>query len=191
MSELLTINTEQDIPKQTVIEPLPLFGEDHFMLQQSLPEYTEALPNPIMNKLIDRLKVTMRMYNGLGLSANQCGVATRVFVMYEDKFMTKPIACINPQIVGWADEKEKMKEGCLSYPGLYLLVPRSSWLVVEYTTPNGERVQTKLEGVAAQCFAHEVDHMNGVRFADYVGPLALKLAKQRRDKMIKRVSRKK
>mgnify|MGYP003341479938 CR=1 FL=1 len=72
MSEILTINTEQDILKEETINPLPLYDENHPMLKQFIPEYdVTRLPNPVVSNLISRLKLTMKNYNGLGLSANR------------------------------------------------------------------------------------------------------------------------
>ncbi len=72
--ELLVIDTSKAVSQNEVIEPLPLYGEGFEMLYKSIPEYTDVLPNPLMNKLVQRLKLTMKLYNGIGLSANQCGV---------------------------------------------------------------------------------------------------------------------
>jgi len=188
MTEILTFNTESESTQIDVIEPLPLFAEDYYMLKTPMPAYTEQLPNPIMTRLIERLNMTMKLYGGIGLSANQCGVAVRVFVIGTQDMK---IACINPRIVGWSDDKQKVKEGCLSYPGLYLMVEREPWVIAEFETVDGKTVQTKLEGLNAQVYLHELDHMNGVRFADHVGPLALNMAKKRRDKMMKRIVRSK
>ena len=62
---------------------------------------------------------------------------------------------------------------------------------VEFWTEEGKQVQTRLEGLSARCFAHELDHLNGVKFVDYVGPVALKMAKKKQHKMIKRYERSK
>lgn len=185
MSDILTINTEENVV-QDKIEPLPLYDDNFSMLEDEIPEYTELLPNPIMTKLIKRLKMTMKLHGGLGLSANQCGVYERVFVMgYEDNVF----ACINPKVIEQSSELEKSKEGCLSYPGMFLNVPRPKWIIAEYTDENGQRLQTKFEGLTARCFLHELDHMNGVRFVDHVGPVAIRMARQKQTKNIKKMQR--
>jgi peptide deformylase len=92
MSEVLTINTESGIVQEEKIEPLTVFDDRHPFLNTELPEYTEQLPNKRMTTLIKRLKMTMKLYGGIGLSANQCGLKDRVFVMGTDQFQ---IACIN------------------------------------------------------------------------------------------------
>jgi peptide deformylase len=186
MSEVLTFNTEDDTIKSERIEPLPLYDDNFAMLRESMPEYTDVLPNPIMSKLISRLKITMKKFGGIGLSANQCGVYERVFVMgHEDSVFV----CINPKIVETSEDVVKEKEGCLSYPGMSLSVKRPSWIVAEFTNENGETQRMKFEGITARCFLHELDHMNGVRFVDHVGPVAIRLAKQKQEKTMKKYQR--
>lgn len=183
MSEFLTIDTGTNTVKQEKIEPLPLYDENYFMLKQNMPEMNLSLINSaVTQKLIKRLKLTMAMYNGIGLSANQCGVAERVFVIGE-------FVCINPKIIGCSAEVEKVKEGCLSYPGLFVMIPRNKWIDVEYIDENGQVQQRHFEGVTAQAYQHELDHMNGVSFVDKVGPVTMRLARQKQQKLIKKIKR--
>lgn len=185
MSEILTINTDLAVQQapSTVIEPLSVYDDNHPMLRHCIPEYKNAIPNPIMSNLVARLKMTMKLYGGVGLSANQCGVLERVFVIGTDQFQ---MACINPKIISESEKKTKDNEGCLSYPGLYLKVERPETILVEFTNENGETRQVELSGLTARCFQHELDHLNGVRFVEHVGPVALKLAKQKQSKLIKK-----
>jgi peptide deformylase len=105
MSDILTINTEEMVEER--LDPLPLYDDNFPMLEDEIPEYNDPLPNHIMTKLIKRLKMTMKLHGGLGLSANQCGVYERVFVMgYEDNIF----ACINPKVVEQSSEIEKIKK---------------------------------------------------------------------------------
>jgi peptide deformylase len=186
MSEVLTFNTEDDTIKSEQVQPLPLYDDNHIMLREVMPEYKDHLPNPIMSKLVARLKMTMKKYGGIGLSANQCGVYERVFVMgHEDNIFV----CINPKVVEVSDDIAKEREGCLSYPGMSLAIKRPSWIVAEFTNENGETQQMKFEGITARCYLHELDHMNGVRFVDHVGPVAIRLAKQKQEKTMKKFQR--
>lgn len=187
MSEFLTINTDSGNVVEEEILTLPLYGENHDLLSKVMPEYLEPLPNPGMTKLIKRMKMTMKKYNGLGLSANQCGLEARVFVIGTDQFQ---LACINPKITEVSFEKHKIKEGCLSYPGLFLMIDRHETIEVEYTDENGKQVKQLMEGITAQCFQHELDHLNGIKMEEHVGPLSLSMAKKRRDKVLKKVMRK-
>lgn len=184
--ELITINTETAVAKQERVEPLPLYDDDYYMLSQVMPEYTDPLPNALMTNLIKRLKGTMKQYNGLGLAANQCGVQQRVFVMGANDFQ---MACINPKVVATSIEQDKQGEGCLSFPGLNLKVERPEWIEAEFTDENGQVQKMKMEGVTARCFLHELDHMNGVKFTQRVKPVALQLAKQKQEKLKKKVKR--
>ena len=185
--EIFTIDTGANLPQEQKVEPLPLFDDNHPMLSKPIPEYTQPLPNPNMNLLINRLKMTMKQFSGLGLSANQCGVFERVFVIGSEHFQ---FACINPKIIDQSAEMIKDNEGCLSYPALYLKIARPSWIMASFYNENGEKVDMKMEGLTARCFQHELDHMNGVRFIEHVGPVSLRLAKQKQDKIIKTITRK-
>lgn len=191
MSEILesiVIDTSSGLSqiKEVKVEPLPLYDENHPMLRQPIPEYKQPVPNPVMDLLIKRLKMTMKLYGGVGLSANQCGVFERVFVIGTEHFQ---IACINPRIVGKAPSTVKAEEGCLSYPGLFLKIDRPDWIDVEFTDEIGAVKQMRLEGVTARCFQHELDHMNGIRMIEYVGPVALQMARKKQEKIIKKIVR--
>lgn len=183
---ILVINTETEQVKQKVIEPLPLYGEDYYMLGQVMPEYKDVLPNPIMTNLVERLKMTMKKFGGIGLSANQCGVAARVFVIGTDDFQ---MVCINPKVIEKSNSAVRENEGCLSYPGMYLKIARPSWIEVEYLDENGQLHQETLNGVTARCFLHELDHMNGVRYIQHVGPVAIRMAKKKVEKMFRQVKK--
>ena len=185
MSEILTIDTSAGIQQVEQINPLRVYGEDYFMLGQKMPEYTKGFPAPAMVTLAKRMKMTMKLYSGLGLSANQCGVAERMFVIGTDEVQ---IVCINPKVIAQGD-MVKDKEGCLSFPGLFLNVERPQWIEVEFTDEFGEVKAARLEGLSARCFLHELDHLNGVRYTSHVKPLALKMARQRATKLVKKIIR--
>ena len=185
MSEILTIDASAGVQQVDRIDPLPVFGEDHPLLMKRIPEYTGGYPAPALVKLAKRLKMTMKLYSGLGLSANQCGISERIFVMGTDEFQ---LVCINPKVLEYGTDI-KGKEGCLSFPGLFLNVDRPEWIVVEYTDENGVVNQTKLEGISARCFLHELDHLNGIKYTTLVKPLALKMARQKATKIVKKIIR--
>ena len=187
MSDTLVIDTSAGLVTEDRIEPLPLYGEDHPMLKQKIPEFTGKLPLKAMTTLVKRLKMTMKLYGGIGLSANQCGVFERVFVIGTDDFQ---LACINPKIVEIEGSPEKVKEGCLSFPGLFLTIQRPSVIIAEWLEETGELKRARLSGITAQCFQHELDHMNGVQFTSHAKPVALQMARKKQDKMIKKIVRK-
>jgi peptide deformylase len=186
MSEFLTIDTTSGIVTEERIEPLNIFGENHPMLSVPIPEYREAIPNPSMKNLVAKLKMTMKLYNGIGLSANQCGIFQRVFVIGTEHFQ---IACINPKVVAQSEELSRENEGCLSFPGMFMKIERPTWVDAEFYDETGAFKQLRLEGLTAKCFLHELDHMNGVKFVEHAGPLAIQMARQRQGKLVKQLVR--
>jgi len=186
MSEFLTIDTASGVVTEEKIEPLRIFGENHPMLSVPIPEYTEAIPNPSMKNLVARLKMTMKMYNGIGLSANQCGIFQRVFVIGTEHFQ---IACINPKVVAKSEDLSRENEGCLSFPGMFMKIERPTWVDAEFYDETGAFKQIRLEGLTAKCYLHELDHMNGVKFIEHAGPLAVQMARQRQGKLVKQLIR--
>jgi peptide deformylase len=187
MSTVLTFNTEEDIVKEEEILPLTLYDDNHPMLSRVVPEYDiRNLPNPNIIKTVKRLKMTMKLHNGMGLSANQCGLFERVFVIGTEHFQ---LVCINPKIVEQSEEMIKDAEGCLSFPGLSVKINRASWITAEYYDESGKLHNVKMEGLTARCYQHELDHMNGVKFTTYVKPVALQLARDKQKKLIKKIKR--
>ena len=185
--EVLVINTADTLVKPKVLQPLPLFNEHFPLLSQKMPEYTESLPNNQMNTLVEQMKMTLKKFGGIGLSANQCGMPIRMFIIGHEDFN---MVCINPKVLMESDEVVKSDEGCLSFPALFCKIERPQWIKVEFTNEHGQVVQTKLEGLTARCYLHELDHMNGIKFTSYVGPVALKMAKAKQEKRIKTAIRK-
>lgn len=191
MSDILTIDTAVAAGVKTPeekVEPLQVFDDKLPMLSEMIPEYVGVLPNNDMTLLVKRMKMTMKLYSGLGLSANQCAVKQRVFVIGTDQFQ---MACINPKVIEVSEELVKDTEGCLSFPAFFLNFPRPKWVEVEYTNELGERKQTRLEGLTARCFLHELDHLNGVKFTSYVGAASILQAVRKQQKLIKKIVRRK
>lgn len=188
MSQILKLNTvDPKYQQEKEVEPFPLYDENHPMMKQRIPEYDiTLLPNPVMTHTINRLKMTMKLYNGLGLSANQCGVFERVFIVGNEEIV---IVCINPKVIKVSEDLIKDNEGCLSFPGLFLKIERASSVEVEYYDLQGKKYNTTFTGLTARCFLHELDHMNGITMDKHVKPLALKMAKDKQGKLFKRVKR--
>jgi peptide deformylase len=106
---------------------------------------------------------TMQKEKGMGLAANQCGFNLRLFVMrIEDKFYH----CFNPEIVECSDEQVNLTEGCLSFIGQFCEVVRPKKIFVRYFSSKGEETVEWLDGWAARCFQHELDHLNGLTMFD-------------------------
>jgi peptide deformylase len=115
---------------------------------------------------------------GIGLAANQVGLAKRVFVMGSNNIpgFPAPFALFNPRIIESSTELILDQEGCLSYPGLFLMVKRPTWVVAEYQDSQGNTKEIKIDGYLAKCFQHELDHLDGVCFVDKVSQMKLNLA---------------
>jgi peptide deformylase len=139
----------------------------------------------------DNLIETMEGCAGVGLSANQCGVMERVFVMYSDIKKKEIIACFNPKIVTESDDSILMDEGCLSYPGIWLKVKRPDGIEATYEDEHGELQELALFGLECRVFQHEMDHMEGSDFTKKVSKLRLSRAKKRLQKTKKFLDRSK
>ena len=113
------------------------------------------------------LKDNMIHHKGVGLSANQLGINERVFVMIRDLEYNEILTCFNPRIIKQSRKQVVMKEGCLSYPDLFIEIERSESIVVKYEDKDKVDHKIKLNGFAARVFLHEYDHMQGINFTDY------------------------
>ena len=120
--------------------------------------------------LMDDMLETMYDAPGIGLAAPQIGISKRVIVMdcSDDDDNPKPIKMANPEILELSEEKSKMEEGCLSIPGHNGEVTRPIALKVRYLDEQNETCELSCEGLLAVCIQHEVDHLNGVLFIDYL-----------------------
>lgn len=146
-----------------------------FMALQSepLPEFDFGnayvlaidLSNVLLNKMIS--------LSGVGLSANQVGIPVKVFVFGKPgDFDT----AINSNIIGYSKEKVAIKEGCLSFPGLWLTISRPIVIVASYQTVLGETKTVEIGGLTSRIFQHEYDHMMGRNFLQLASPLKLSMA---------------
>ena len=122
----------------------------------------------------------MERFGGIGLSANQLGLPYRVFVMRTADSGIK--AFFNPEITKLSKETELMKEGCLSFPDIYLMIKRPSAIELEYSDADGERHTLQLEGMGSRCVQHELDHLNGIIFLQRASKLKLERAIKSRPK---------
>jgi peptide deformylase len=133
----------------------------------------------------------MAKYGGLGLSANQVGLPYRMFIMggHPEIEDGKVRSVFNPIINDISQESVMLKEGCLSFPFLFLGIKRPKWCSVRYTDQNGEEVEETLHGMSARIFMHENEHMNGYVFTDLVSKLKLERAEKAKTKMIKEIKK--
>ena len=134
---------------------------------------------------------TMKNYGGIGLSANQVGKPYRLFVMGDNVNINKgqKWVCINPEITNISKETIRYKEGCLTFPFLFLDIERPQKIKVKYLNEQLETVEEEFDGIVSSCYQHELDHMQGTVFTELVSKLKLNMALKKRDKEIKRVTK--
>ena len=148
--------------------------------------------------LSNKMFKTMNKYSGLGLSANQCGLPFRMFVMGDNLLLEngEKLAAFNPKIIEKlpSDERYKeeilMKEGCLTFPFLFLNINRPRIVEVEYEDVEGKVIKKDLDGMFSRIYQHEYDHMQGIIFTDRVSKLKLDMAKKKQIKMVKEYAKK-
>ena len=159
---------------------LKLVNEDNEILRVPAQPWDFAVDGD-PNDLIRRMSKVMIENTGIGLAAPQVGINKRIFVMGNE---AKLYACINPEIIeGQGNVSDK--EGCLSFPELWLTVKRYETIKVKYYNAVGEEVITEFTGLIARVFQHERDHLDGICFDTKVGPVSLDFAKQKRKKKLK------
>ena len=137
-----------------------------------------------LRRLIDDMLETMYDAPGIGLAATQVDVHQRLLVLDISEEHTEPQAFINPEILS-AEGSQIYQEGCLSVPGIYADVKRANSITVKALDRDGQPFELAADGLLAVCIQHEIDHLDGKVFVDYLSPLkrALvrkKLAKQRK-----------
>ena len=160
-----------------------LIESNHWTLNVPIDQCSTDLDR---EELARDLIETMKEFNGLGLSANQVGIKERAFVMYKDVNKRETLACFNPHVLEYSEEKILMDEGCLSYPGLWLKISRPSAVIVEFENESGENEQFQLYGLESRIFQHEMDHMQGTNFTKRVSKLKLDMGKKRAAKQKKK-----
>ena len=135
-------------------------------------------------KLMDDMLQTMYSANGIGLAAIQIGVPKRIIVMDINKEADKknPLYFVNPVIKNKDSKKSTYEEGCLSVPNQFAEIDRPKNCEVEYLDYNGNKKILKAEGLLATCIQHEMDHLEGILFIDY-------LSKLKKSIIIKRLSK--
>jgi len=152
------------------------------ILTERMPEFDFA--NPVMDpiELEKELIETMFAHNGIGLSANQAGIRTRVFVMGHIDIPDQAKAFFNPIIVANVDQMSDYEEGCLSFPDIYVKLKRPASIKVKYQNSKGEEQFAILEGLECRCFLHEFDHLEGITFQDRASTLKWALAVKKSQK---------
>ena len=135
-------------------------------------------------KLMDDMLETMYAANGIGLAAIQIGIPKRIIVMdiSNNENKKEPIYFVNPIIKNKDNSKMTYEEGCLSVPNQFAEIDRPKKCEIDYLDYNGKKKTLKAEGLLATCIQHEMDHLEGVLFIDY-------LSKLKKSMIIKKLSK--
>ncbi|MGB8623351.1 MAG: peptide deformylase [Paracoccaceae bacterium] len=139
-----------------------------------------------LRKLADDMLETMYDAPGIGLAAPQVGVMTRLLVMdcvKEEGAAPRPMALFNPEITWASDDVAVYEEGCLSIPDQYAEVERPAEVRVRWTDRNGEEQEEHFAELWATCVQHEIDHLNGKLFIDYLKPLRRQMITRKMQKL--------
>ena len=150
--------------RQILTEP------NKILRQKSLPVETVDTD---LQKLMDDMLETMYAAPGIGLAAIQVGVPKRVIVLDIDQKegQKKPLFFVNPEIIKKSENNSIYEEGCLSVPGQFAEIERPEKCHIKFLNYFGETKEIKAEGMLATCIQHEIDHLEGILFIDYLSKL--------------------
>ena len=143
-------------------------------------------------ELSDDMLETMYHAPGIGLAAPQIGVLNRIIVMdceKDDAANRKPIVMINPEIVYSSDEESTYEEGCLSIPEQFAEIKRPTSVQVRRLDTNGTEQEQEFQGLWSTCVQHEIDHLNGKLFIDYLGTIKRQLITRKMQKFKREMTR--
>ena len=135
-----------------------------------------------IKRLVDDMFETMIDSHGIGLAASQVDVHQRVIVMDLMEDGSQPRVFINPEIEVLNDTTEPYDEGCLSVPGFYETVARPSNVMISALDREGKPFKEKASGLLAICIQHEIDHLEGKLFVDYLSPLKRQIIRKKMKK---------
>lgn len=147
---------------------------------------TKATPvtdvNDDIREIISNMFDTMYDENGVGLAATQVNIHQRIVVIDVSENKDQPYVLINPEIIKKSADTLVNEEGCLSVPGCYAKVDRSTAVTVKALDKNGKEFTLDGEELLAICIQHELDHLNGILFVDYLSPLKRQRFKKKLEK---------
>ena len=156
-----------------------LVEEASKVLRQPPLEFDFENPPEDPKEIEKNMAEAMDKFGGLGLSANQVGLPYRMFVM---RTQDGTQAFFNPELTKVSQETDLLKEGCLSFPDIYLMIKRSKVVEMKYQDADGEEHLTTLDGIGARCVQHDIDHLNGILFLQRASSLKLERALKARPK---------
>jgi peptide deformylase len=148
--------------------PVYLYGSD--VLKKKAKKVTEVTDADI--KLIHDMFDTMHHANGIGLAANQVGELKQILVIDVSEMEAgkgiQPMVVINPEIIAESEEDTEYEEGCLSIPDIREKVWRPEKISLRYNDINMKEIETEAGGILSRVLQHEIDHLNGILFTDYL-----------------------
>ncbi len=148
-----------------------------------------------LRRLSEDMLGTMYAAPGIGLAAPQVGILSRLIVLDcakpDDGDAPRPLVMFNPRVVASSDERNVYEEGCLSIPDHYADVERPSIVDVEWIDPNGALQRETFDGLWATCVQHEIDHLDGKLFIDYLKPMKRQMITRKMVKLKKERAREK
>ena len=135
-----------------------------------------------INTIIDDMFETMYAEEGIGLAATQVNIHKRIIVIDVSEDRSKQLVLINPELLEQRGSTG-IEEGCLSVPGSRALVPRAEWVKVRALDRHGKPFELEADDLLAICIQHEMDHLIGKLFVDYLSPLKRQRIRQKLEKM--------
>ncbi|MCK8463924.1 peptide deformylase [Aliiroseovarius sp. S1339] len=159
-----------------------------------LKKVAEAVPDlsDDLRKLADDMLETMYDAPGIGLAAPQLGVLTRLIVMdcvRDDSEPPQPMIMFNPEVILSSDDLNTYEEGCLSIPEQFAEVTRPKEVAVRWIDRDGNVQERDFDGLWATCVQHEIDHLNGKLFIDYLKPLKRQMITRKMQKLKRELAR--
>ncbi len=134
-----------------------------------------------LGRLIEDMIETMYSAQGIGLAATQVNIHKQLLVLDVSETRDQPHVYINPRIIE-SEGSETCEEGCLSVPGIYAEVSRAEKIRIFARDPDGNTMEKELDGMHAVCFQHEMDHLKGTLFVDYLSPLKQRMVRKKLEK---------
>ncbi|WJY22820.1 peptide deformylase [Fontisubflavum oceani] len=161
-----------------------------------LKKVADAVPDisDELRALADDMLETMYAAPGIGLAAPQVGIGRRLIVLdciKEEGAEPRPLAMFNPVVVACSDERNVYEEGCLSIPEIYADVERPAEVTVEWVDRDGAAQRETFDGLWATCVQHEIDHLDGKLFIDYLRPLKRQMITRKMVKLKRELAREK
>jgi peptide deformylase len=152
---------------------------DPRLRKKALP--VENVDNEV-KQLVDDMFETMYQAPGIGLAATQADIQKRIIVIDISEDKSQPLCFINPEIIGSGGEEE-MEEGCLSVPGIYEKVSRADHIKVRALDRDGQSFEMEADGLLSVCIQHEMDHLEGKLFVDYLSELKRQRIRKKLEKL--------